>query len=140
MLDVYMGLPPIPSNQISPLYGTPESTWVCTVPHHISCSSAAFQFWCKLLVVTIERALFSCSFNGRAWDCYTKRIFSLVSLEFPYFHYSVPLVNRLEYLGSAAKISNLTSRKQSLVVWVSSCSMTRDTVEICQVLQAGMIL
>jgi hypothetical protein len=39
----------------------------------------------------------SCSCNGRVWHSCTKEgIFSAVSPEFPYFHFSIPLVNRVK--------------------------------------------
>lgn len=64
----------------------------------------------------------------------------LVSLEFPYFHFSISVVNRVEYQKTVAKMSNLQTEKQTLGVSVSSCVMTPDIVKVCQVLQAGIIL
>jgi hypothetical protein len=61
----------------------------------------------KRLVATIERVIFSCSCNERAWHwCIKLRIFSPVSPEFPYFHFSIPLVNRVEYVTLANSIIN----------------------------------
>jgi hypothetical protein len=68
------------------------------------------QLRCKCLIVTIEKGKFSCSCNGRAWHwCRKQRIFSPVSFEFPYFHFSVPQVKRFECLKSSKNV-NLMSR------------------------------
>jgi hypothetical protein len=66
------------------------------------------QLRCKCLVAIIERAIYSCSCNGRAWHWCTKQgIFSPVSQKLTYFHLSIPLVDRVEYLRSVANILNL---------------------------------
>jgi hypothetical protein len=63
---------------------------------------------CKRLVATIQGELISCNCSERAchW-CAKQTIFSLVPLEFPYFHFSIPLVNRVEYLKNAARMRTL---------------------------------
>jgi hypothetical protein len=71
----------------------------------------------KRLVATIERAICSCSCNGRTWDwCTKQRIFSLDSLQFSYFHFSIPLVDRVEYLQNVAKMWTLQTIKYKFLV------------------------
>jgi hypothetical protein len=83
-------------------------------------------------------AICSCSGNGRAWHwCMKLRIYSPVSPEFPYFHFSIPLVNRAEYLKSVAKMWILRTAEKLKVFSGSRCFATLETAEM---VQEGMIL
>jgi hypothetical protein len=90
---------------------------------------------CKRFVATVERTIFPCSCYGRAWRwCTKQRIFYSVSPEFPYFHFSISLVKRVEYLKSVAKMWTRTYNK---VFSVSSCFATPETAEVCQMSYEG---
>jgi hypothetical protein len=70
------------------------------------------RLWCKCLVVTITRAIFS-------W--------------IPILSLPCPFSQQIQYLKSVTE-------KQTLAVCASSCFMTPETVEVCHMFQTGMIL
>jgi hypothetical protein len=108
---------------------------------HFSCTSAAFQFhhlpngvslslhdewnydiqihseltenWIRSVsqLTSAKMREFGCD---RSWHwCTKQRNFSPVFPEFPYFHFPIPLVNRIEYLKSVAKMWTLRAESQN---------------------------
>jgi hypothetical protein len=66
-----------------------------------------------------------------------KTIFSAVSPEFPYIHFSIPLV-KSQITEASNKNVNFTRRK--IYFRAPRCFMTPETAEECQMLQAVVVL